>query len=234
MIIPNRWLQGGAQFGMLRKCMWRFLTMLVLWLLPTLADPIRAAEKPMPQLEADSLHGRLSAMLAGLRTATWRQSIWQWKGSDEEYVKSDCYWEAPDHVRVEVLEGRGKNSIAIYRDGKVTGYKKGLLSFAKLTFDPRDAQVKALRGQDIRGNGFFDELRLAVQQWRSGQVVLDGPHAIVPFTNSEGLPAKLWIRTDSLFVERIEAWENGKLAERQIYEQIRLNPPLDSSLFVPK
>lgn len=181
----------------------------------------------------ERVKARIAATVAETKTLTWYQDAWSTNGKKEEATKSDCFFMAPEMYRLKVIEGRVNGATAIYRDGKITGFKPGVFSFVKLTYDVRDKEVLGVRGQDMRSTGFLDDYALILKQWDSVSVVSGATGVEVTYTGAGGFPAKLWMAADSLVPTRMEVYESGKTVERVTFEKIKFNPPLDPKLFVP-
>jgi outer membrane lipoprotein-sorting protein len=176
---------------------------------------------------------RLERVLKDTKTMTWDQKIWLGKGNEEERTTAKCYWKAPDVFRLNVSEGRGKGATVIFKDGKITAFQRGLLSFAKLSYKPRDKTVLSLRGGDITQNGFLDDLGYVLRQWEKVLLTSSDAEWIVEYTDHQGLPATMKIRQAELYPYRIEVMESGKLVEIHNYSNVSYNAPIDPSVFNP-
>ncbi len=195
---------------------------------------------PLPADAADSVaaskeeaRARIERMLKETKTMTWDQKVWLGKGSDEERTAAKCFYQAPDMFRLNVSEGRGEGATVVFKDGKITAFKRGLLSFAKLTYKPRDKTVLSLRGGDITQTGFLDDLAYVIRQWDTVDYKATPAEWIVSYKDPQGLPAIMKIRSAELYPYRLEITENGKLVEIHNYSNVAFNAPLEQNIFNP-
>lgn len=206
----------------------RLLSSLVVFLL--LAAPVAAEEAVIDRM---ALKGRIEALLRDTKTASWYQDVWSTNGKEVETTAADCFWQGQELQRLNVKKGRGAGATAMLKGGKVVGFKPGMFSFVKLTFDPRDKDVLGIRGGDMRSNGFMDDLSLIVKQWDAVTAIPQGPNVVLAYQNLEGLDTKLTLDTVSLKVSLIEASENGKVVERFKFTDVIYNPTFDAKTFNP-
>jgi outer membrane lipoprotein-sorting protein len=205
----------------------RTLVVLALAVTPAWADE---AEDPTFR---SALHDRIQATLDSTKSLTWYQDIWATNGKKDDNTSADCFWVAPDKVRLNVKKGRGAGATALYANGKVTGFKPGMFSFVKLSYDVRDPEVMGVRGSDIRSNGFLDDWGLILSQWAAVKIARAGEKLVLQYKSAEGLPAKMWVAESSLQPSKIETEENGKVVERFEYKNVVYNAAIDPKLFNP-
>jgi outer membrane lipoprotein-sorting protein len=194
-----------------------------------LAAPVNAAAEGNVELRE-----RIVQLLANTRTATWTHDIWLTTGKASQHTIANVWWSSDGRIRVDVIGKDNAGSTAVLQGDKVIGFRRGILSFAKLSFDVNDKSVKSVRGQSMRNTGYFHHLRQIVETWdqvsfepgAKGEVVID-------FVNTEGHPTRLWLRTGDLQVPRIEVREEGKVVEKHAYTQIVYNAALPEGIFDP-
>lgn len=180
-----------------------------------------------------ALKARIETLLRDTKTATWYQDVWSTNGKEVETTAADCFWQGQGLQRLNVKKGRGAGATAMLKDGKIIGFKPGMFSFVKLTYDPRDKDVLGLRGGDMTSNGFIDDLGMIVTQWDSVTAIPQGATIVFSYKNQEGLATKLTLDAVSLKVSLIEASENGKVVERFKFTNVVYNPAIDPELFKP-
>lgn len=203
-----------------------FLTALLLaaFALPAAAD--EGADRA-------ALKARIEALLRDTKTATWFQDVWSTNGKDEETTAAECFWQGQDKMRLNVKKGRGAGATALLKDNKIIGFKPGLFSFVKLTYDVRDKEVLGLRGGDMRSNGFMDDLAAVVAQWETVGLTAKGANTVIAYKNGEGLATELTLDTATLRVSLIEAREQGKVVERFQFRDVVYNPVIEAKVFNP-
>jgi outer membrane lipoprotein-sorting protein len=183
--------------------------------------------------EQADLQRRLRQLVDTVETATWSHDIWMTNGSKEQHTQANVWWSAGQRVRVDVVGGDDKGGTAVMEGTKVTGFRRGMLSFAKLSFDVNDKMVCSVRGQSMQKTGFFHHIRHILAHWDDVRLSLDNGDAIFDFTNDEGHPTRLWLRVADLHVHRIEVREAGKLVEKHAYSKIRYAANLPEDIFNP-
>jgi outer membrane lipoprotein-sorting protein len=176
---------------------------------------------------------RLEKMLQETKTLTWDQKIWLSKGDDEERNSAQCFYQAPDQFRLNVSEGRGAGATVVYKNGMLKAFKRGLLSFAKLTYKPRDKAVLSLRGGDITQTGFLDDLANVLRQWDTVEFKATPAEWTLNYKDTQGLPAQMKFRTGELYPYRIEVSEAGKIVETHNFSNVIYNPVIDPAVFNP-
>ncbi|MAE69318.1 MAG: hypothetical protein CME06_02490 [Gemmatimonadetes bacterium] len=173
----------------------------------------------------------LDDLVAKSRSATWFQRTWERKGDEEERTESDAYWAGQDRIRLDIHEGRGAGSTAILRGNKVTGFKRGWLSFAKMSFDVDAERVLSLRGHSMAKAGFFDDCSYVLEHWDEIESKTDSAGVVLRYRNAAGNRTDLWLDLDNFVPMRMEVRVNETVVARTAYERVVLNPLLDDDLF---
>ncbi len=184
---------------------------LVLWLLAATGneDPAAAA-----------LRAEIAAVVEGTTRASWTQTSWQRLGSREEFTAARCRWAGQDRIRLDVYDGRGKGAVAVLDGEEVTGYRRGLLSFARLRYPVRHPRVLSLRGHDMRTNGFLDEYRWLLDRWSRLHLSRDGARTVLRWIDDAGLDQRLVVSGSPPVVTRHEVRERGELVEVYTYAEV--------------
>ncbi len=174
---------------------------------------------PAEPADAAELHAEIGRVVAGVTRASWVQTSWQRLGEREEYTAARCLWAGQDHLRLDVFEGRGKGSVAVLDGDQVTGYRRGLFSFAKLSYPVRHPRVLSLRGRDMRDNGFLDDFRQLLRRWEQVRVAREGAHTVLSMIDDAGLDQRFYVRGSPPVVDRHEVRERGELVEVYTYAE---------------
>lgn len=212
--------------------MLRILHLVSAFVCVSLVAPVWAqADAPM---DAVALRAGIEKLAKDTKTATWFQKTWQVKGKDEEVSDADCHWMGQDTIRLDIKAGKGKGSVAILNGGKVLGFMKGVFSFAKLSYDPKDDMVIGIRGQGMPASGFMDDITTVLKQWDTVKVTLSATEAVIEYKDAaEGLPVTMWMQLPGLQVTKTEMVEKGKVVQRNQYEKVIYNPGFDTKIFAP-
>lgn len=180
-----------------------------------------------------SLHNAIADVAEGVKRATWTQTSFQRLGEREEYTAATCFWAGPDSVRLDVYAGRGKGAVAVLRGKQVTGFRRGLLRFAKRTYDVRHPRVLSLRGRDMRDNGYFDELQFVFRNWPRVEVTFSRDAVLLVYADEQGLTNRLYLRGTPPVVFRHEIFADDLLVEVYTYGDVVYDATFDSSLLEP-
>ncbi len=175
---------------------------------------------------------RLKAGLQKIQSETkklsYSQKTWEKKDKEESSFKAECYWMGQTTIRMDIVEGSGKGGVAVLKNGKVTGFLKGILSFAKMTYDPKDKAVLGLRGAGMPDAGFMDDLKIVLSKWDNGKVTFSGEQAVIDYTGPDKLPMKMWVKNDGSMVVKTETYENGAMVMRSEYSRVNFAATFDS------
>jgi outer membrane lipoprotein-sorting protein len=207
----------------------------LLFLLAAFSAAHAAADEPPKDAEPQhaALKGRIQDLLDTVKTATWSQDIWLTNGKREEENAAEAFWKGQELIRLNVSKGRGRNNAVILRDGTVTGFRPGALSFARLSFDVNDRRALSVRGISMESTGFIVDLELIVKQWDDVKITLRDDEAVIDYTSDQALPARMWLSLPELHPHKIEITENGDVVERHHYTDIRYNAELPEGIFEP-
>lgn len=158
-------------------------------------------------------------------------------GEQEERRTFRYFFKKPKLIRMEILSGRGRGNIAVYRDGKVRGRKGGLLFFLTLNLNLTDPRVTNIRGDRIDESDWFfllqevllcqkkDEVRLVKTDYLDGKMV----HLLELGINQQ---RNLYIEANTFLPKRLERFEtNGRLIHTIEYKDIRINQNLTEDFF---
>ncbi len=179
------------------------------------------------------LRTRIEALVDTVTTATWIQTSREVLGRDEEFVEARCEWAGQEQMRLDVTDGRGSGAAAILFSGRVYGFRRGLLSFIKRSFEPDDPAVLSLRGNSMTENGFIDDLRDAVEMWNEATIDSMSTGYLVTFEDGAGRLNRLEVAGSPLHVRRHERLERGHVVERYTYREVIYNTDVDMSRLRP-
>lgn len=193
---------------------------------------------PTPSLAEDEVQdpeaaviGTIETLLANLKTATWDHDVWLTDGNKEHRTVANVWWTAGTPIRVDIIDGDEKNSTAVLTGDTVRGFRRGMLSFARLSFDVNHRRVLSIRGQNMKSTGFIHHLHRIIQQEDTRTLSIDGADAIINYRNEHDLPTRMWVRLPDLHPYRIEVREEGEVVERHQYRNIKYHVDIDPDLF---
>ncbi len=195
-----------------------------------LAPPPAGAGELRPTREW--VEARLRALL-GMRTASWVQRIWEKKASEEQTIKARCYWAEPNRLRLDIEEGYGKGARLYVQGEDLTIRPPGILSALTLHRRVTDPRFRSLRGHDLRQAAIFDQLEFILSRWEQVTVTATADGAVLNYQNRDNHPVRAALTLEPLRRLYIEVSEGDQVVERNTYEQIELNAPIDPGTFVP-
>lgn len=182
----------------------------------------------------DTLKAGLQKMSSETKKLSYSQKTWEKKGKEEASFRADCYWMGQTTIRMDIVEGNGKGGVAVLKNGKVTGFLKGILSFAKMTYDPTDKAVLGLRGAGMPAAGFMDDVKIVLSQWDNGKVNFGDDKAVIDYVGPDKLPMKMWVKADGSVVVKTETYENGSMVMRSEYGRVNYAATFDpAKIFDP-
>lgn len=190
-----------------------------------LSSPALAEElTPTAKLKAG-----LEKMMRSTKKASYSEKTWEKKGDEESWFTADCYWMGQSTIRMDLTAGKGKGGVAILKNGKVTAFLSGILSFAKLTYEPFDSAVVGLRGAGMTTSGFMDDLKLVLKGWDDKKVTFSGEKAIIDYTGPDKLPTKMHVKPDGTLILKTETFEQGQVVLRSEYSRVNLSAAFDET-----
>jgi outer membrane lipoprotein-sorting protein len=158
-------------------------------------------------------------------------------GKQEERRTFRYFFKKPRLIRMEILSGRDRGSIAVYKDGRVKGRKGGLLSFITLNLKLTDPRVTNIRGDRIDESDWFfllqevlvcqkkDTVRLVKTDYLDGKMVY-----LLEFGINQ--QRNLYIEANTFLPKRLEQFDtNGRLIHIIEYKDIRINQKLTEDFF---
>ena len=176
----------------------------------------------------DKLKAGLQKIQGETKKLTYAQRTWEKKGKDESSFRADCWWMGQTTIRMDIVEGNGKGGVAVLKNGKVTAFLKGILSFAKMTYDPGDKTVLGLRGNGMPQAGFMDDVKIILSNWDNGKVTFADGNAVIDYMGPDRLPMKMWVQSDGSMVVKTESYEKGAMVMRSEYSRVNFAASFDS------
>jgi outer membrane lipoprotein-sorting protein len=164
-------------------------------------------------------------------------------GNNEEYFTYKFYYQKPDKIRLEVLEGKDKGTIMVYQTGKVRYKKGGLLSFIPLSLNVDDPLVVSIRkGQipDLTFDYIIDLLLTNNPSALKETVLLNYNCYVIEIGNSKDKLynysfQRIYIEKNSFLPVSLEQYEDIKgertLVHRRVYKNLQINIKLDPQTF---
>lgn len=175
----------------------------------------------------DRVKAGLHKIQSETKKLTYQQKTWEKKGKEESTFRAECFWMGQTTIRMDIVEGSGKGGVAILKNGKVTGFLKGILSFAKMTYDPTDKAVVGLRGGSMPQAGFMDDIKMVLSGWDNGKVTFNDDKAVITYTGPDKLPMKMYVKHDGSLVIKTETFENGAMVMRSEYSHVNFAATFD-------
>lgn len=162
-------------------------------------------------------------------------------GSKTDLRTYNYFFSKPRLIRMEIIKGRNKGSVAVYNDGKVCARHGGIFKPFVITCKLTDKMVTSLRGGTITESDWQsvadklkayrkdNKLELRGIQERTGRsaylLVIDG-------LNEDGITArKLWIDSSTFLPLASEAYESGTLVNSMDYSDIAVNIKMPAGIF---
>jgi hypothetical protein len=176
----------------------------------------------------DKLKAGLQKIQSETKKLTYAQKTWEKKGKEESSFRADCWWMGQTTIRMDIVEGNGKGGVAVLKNGKVTGFLKGILSFAKMTYDANDKTVLGLRGNGMPQAGFMDDVKIILSNWDNGRVTFSDGKAIIDYMGPDKFPMKMWVQADGSMVIKTETYEKGAMVMRSEYSRVNFAAAFDS------
>jgi outer membrane lipoprotein-sorting protein len=199
------------------------------------------------QVSVDSIIKNCEKKWESINTYICVYESYQKKGKEEDKRKYFVEFKKPLWIRLKVLEGKDKESEALYNPEKniVRGRKGGILKGIVLTLSPDDKRVTSIRGYKIYNAGIGEIYRRIFEYYKRGynfQFVGEFKEK-----NFEGWkiefevkePEKFfgckkeifWIRNDFI-PYKCEQWdENGEYVLYSIFLEVRINVQIDEERF---
>jgi hypothetical protein len=175
----------------------------------------------------DKVKAGLQKMQSETKKLTYAQKTWEKKGKEESSFRADCFWMGQTTIRMDIIEGNGKGGVAVLKNGKVTGFMKGILSFAKMTYDATDSTVLGLRGNGMPAAGFMDDVKIILSHWDNGKVAFSDDKAVIDYTGPDKFPMKMWVKSDGTLVFKTETFEKGSMVMRSEYSRVNYAATFD-------
>lgn len=164
-------------------------------------------------------------------------------GNNEEYIVYEFYFQKPDKIRLEVLEGKDKGTTIVYQNSRVRLKKGGVLSFIPLSLNIDDPLVLSIR------KGRIDELGLSyiidmITKYKAISIKESNFFGYNCYILEIGQSKdrlynyslqRIYIEKESFIPILLEQYENigdqTILVHRRVYKNFKINIPLDSKLF---
>lgn len=164
-------------------------------------------------------------------------------GNNEDYIVYEFYFQKPDKIRLEVLEGKDKGTTIVYQNSRVRLKKGGVLSFIPLSLNIDDPLVLSIR------KGRIDELGLSyiidmITRYKAISIkesnFLGYNCYILEIGQSKDRLynyslQRIYIEKESFIPILLEQYENigdqTILVHKRVYKNFKINIPLDSKLF---
>ncbi|HOJ92418.1 MAG TPA: DUF1571 domain-containing protein [Dictyoglomaceae bacterium] len=163
--------------------------------------------------------------------------------NSEENITYEFFFQKPNTIRLNIVDGKDKGTVLIYKEGKVRLKRGGVLSFIPISLNPDDPLILSLR------KGRVDELSIAyvLEQLFKNKPLLvkeaniNGYNCFVIEINTSRdrlytyTMQRVYIDKDNFIPIQLEQYENYQdtkiLVHKRTYKNYQINPNFDSQIF---
>lgn len=173
------------------------------------------------QFEVPGLRDRLEGLVYRTPALSFRLRSDEWLGGEHAWSSGVVIRLAADTLRMDVELGRGDGGTVILLGSRVKAWRRGILSFIRLTYDRTHPRVLSLRGHDLGAIGFFDEATWILAHPGEARV-RTGPGAdAFEFTDRLGDDHVVVWPSDLLHPDMDTVRSGDDVVERYAYSDIR-------------
>ncbi len=164
-------------------------------------------------------------------------------GNTEENITYEYYFQKPDKLRLEVLEGKDKGTTIVYQNNRIRYKKGGVLSFIPLSLNIDDPIVLSIRKGRINELTFdyiLDMLsKYKPQSIKEANIFGYSCYVIEIGESKDRLynysMQRIYIEKHTFVPIQLEQYENingqNELVHKRVYKNFKINPPIDERIF---
>lgn len=164
-------------------------------------------------------------------------------GNNEESIIYEFYFQKPDKIKLEVIEGKDKGTTLVYQNNKIRFKKGGILSFIPLSLNVDDPLVLSIRKGRINELAFdyIIEILTKYKPISLRETNIYGYNCyMIEIGQSrdrqyEYSLQKIYIEKENFVPVQLEQYENIRgqniLVHKRIYKNFKINIPLDPKIF---
>lgn len=169
--------------------------------------------------------------------------VYNRSGNNEEYIVYEFYFQKPDKIRLEVIEGKDKGTTIVYQNSRIRFKKGGVLGFIPLSLnidDPLVLSIRKGRIDELSLNYIIDILtKYKVVSIKESNIFGYNCYVLEIGQSKDRLynyhSQKIYIEKESFIPVQLEQYENIAeqiiLVHKRSYKNIKINIPLDPKLF---
>ena len=214
----------------------------VLFLFPSISALTQAQETGDPPfLSIDGIIDKVTDNYAKVENFQCALDKFERLDDKTDYRTYRYFFMKPRLIRMEIIKGKNRGAVAVFKDGKVKARKGGLLKPFRMTYEPEDETVTSLRGRTILESDWqniIDKLRtyykekklkLIGMESRNGRQV----YLIETKDQEEGVltKRKLWIDAATYLPFMTEMYEDEVLVSSMTYSDILVNTDMPREIF---
>lgn len=168
------------------------------------------------------------------------------KGEKTKVVISRYFFKKPKMVRMEILKGKHKGTVLLYKPHKVRlKLGKGILSLFSFTLEPEDKRLIDLRGHGLHQSdwGWYIDQHIPLLELTdstfSGEETVDGRNTLVYMLSSKDPEKTKFITKETLWVDKeefipvkyVQYDSEGIIIQSSRHRDIEINIDLKDDLF---
>ena len=178
-----------------------------------------------------------------LKTFSCILEVYNKAGNNEENITYEYYFQKPDKIRLEVIEGKDKGTVIVYQNGRVRYKKGGVLSFIPLSLnidDPIVLSIRRGRVNELSLEYIVDILTKYSPQSIKEVTILGYSCYVIEIGDSRDRLynyslQRIYIEKNNFIPIQLEQYENtngqNELVHRRVYKNFKINPPIDEKIF---
>lgn len=234
---------GRNLFGLLVKMKKIVLISVIVFSIISLSFTNTQQIDAQEEIQAKQILQEVSRAVSLIRNYRCQLSTICRLGDIEEKRIYNYVFQSPKFIRMEIIEGKDRGTILVYRNGFVRARRGGFLSFLTLTFKPSDKAVTTIRGGQVDQTDFGFIVSLFknyanIVLWKKrdkfeGQEC-DVLELLIHDEVASAQPRKgyFWISRGTKLVLKYELYDSNELLVfQQIHRQIELNVDLPPNCF---
>jgi outer membrane lipoprotein-sorting protein len=186
---------------------------------------------------------RMSSFYRNLQSFYCILEVYNKAGNTEENVTYEYYFQKPDKLRLEVLEGKDKGTTIVYQNNRIRYKKGGVLSFIPLSLNIDDPIVLSIRKGRIN-ELTFDYILDILSKYKPKsikEVSIFGYNCyVIEIGESKDRlynysMQRIYVEKNTFVPIQLEQYENingqNELVHKRIYRNFKINLPIDEKIF---
>lgn len=199
--------------------------------------------KPSFAISYEEILQKTISSYKNLKTFSCILEVYNKAGNNEENITYEYYFQKPDKIRLEIIEGKDKGTIIVYQNGRVRYKKGGVLSFIPLSLnvdDPIVLSIRRGRVNELSLEYIVDILTKYNPQSIKEVNILGYSCYVIEIGDSRDRLynyslQRIYIEKNNFIPIQLEQYENtngqNELVHRRVYKNFKINPPIDEKIF---